>query len=166
MRLIAIGLATMLISLPAAALDLIEKLEACALLVPDDKRLECYDRIAREEDRRPWLKDQFSRLAERYEAAVRHLEVGDLSGGIDELQGAFSMVQQAGDWMAPTLATSSQVKSTILSTIQGPLMEEQEVLIACANSWDFACIQRSASDLAATLRFLESLVQTDIDRRR
>ena len=47
--LIAAALLAAFISAPAHALELIDKLEACAALVPDDKRLQCYDRIARKE---------------------------------------------------------------------------------------------------------------------
>ena len=64
-RIIAVAAVAVSTALMAPALvadshiDLNFKLQACAALEPDDKRLECYDRIARQHDEREWLKDQF-----------------------------------------------------------------------------------------------------------
>ena len=49
MRTIAAALLAALFTTPASALEIIDKLEACAALEPDDKRLQCYDGIVREE---------------------------------------------------------------------------------------------------------------------
>ena len=162
MRTIAALVLAAGLAAPAAGLELVDKLEACAALVPDDKRLQCYDRIALQEDRRPWLKAQFGSIAGGFEEGVRLIDAGDMADGLRRVSDALAMTEHAASWSGPVMSTSGRVRHKIGEMMQGAA-EDLGAVIDCANAWDIRCVRDLSAGLGAQFRALEGLVQADID---
>ena len=149
-----------------AHIDLNFKVQACAALEPDDKRLQCYDRIARQHDERGWLRDQFALLANHFEQAAQLLQSGDINSSAREFRSAFAILRQAGRWDTPILSLSGASRSRVTTVLHGAIASEQDVLATCAERNDIDCVVESSWKLTGYYAALQGAVESDMQQEQ
>ena len=143
-----------------AHIDLNFKVQACAALEPDDKRLQCYDRVALELRPTARLAEYFASIAMHYEAGGSLMEKLEFGAGTRELQGAFAAIESMQDWQDEILGLGVVSGLKVTQTLQGGVSAAQHRLAGCADAQDLYCIIESARELAVQYRELAGIVRS------